>query len=202
MGSRANLSVGDLTAKVDGQSAEVSKQATVMIVTAVRLLRIPTALMLWFPVPFIAATLLVGLLSDGVAAVVVLVAGLLMAAVSAAFWARRRRIIAAVDDPAKLATELGIMISLSGKVDETRGALAQISGGGGWRMFTRLQGLWKGVTMPGHWIDGIGDLPRARYFGPPKVGTTVTLTFAALWLVPISVVVALLSLVGSLAGTL
>ena len=46
-----------------------------------------------------------------------------------------------------------------------------------------------------------GDLPRARYFVPPKIGTTVTLAIASLWLVPVSVVVALFAVIGSVAGS-
>jgi hypothetical protein len=131
----------------------------------------------------------------------VLLAGLAMAAVSAAFGTRRRNILRAADDPDKLATELAIAISLSDKVDETRGALERVAGGGGWRLFDRLKGAWGGMAMTGRWIDGVGDLPRARYFVPPKIGTTVTITVAALWLVPISVVVALFALIGTIAGS-
>ena len=98
-----------------------------------------------------------------------------------------------------MATELGIAVSLSGKVDETRTALTQIAGGGGWRVLSRLRGVWSGVGMTGRWIEGVGDLPRARYFVPPKIGTTVTIAIAALWLVPISIVVALFAAIGSLA---
>ena len=68
--------------------------------------------------------------------------------------------------------------------------------------FDRLKGAWGGMSMTGRWIDGIGDLPRARYFVPPRIGTTVTITIAALWLVPISVVVALFALIGTIAGSL
>jgi hypothetical protein len=92
-------------------------------------------------------------------------------------------------------------VSLSGKVDETRTALTQIAGGGGWRVLSRLRGVWSGVGMTGRWIDGVGDLPRARYFVPPKIGTTVTLAIASLWLVPVSVVVAFLAVVGTVAGS-
>jgi len=95
-----------------------------------------------------------------------------------------------------------IAISLSDKVDETRGALERVAGGGGWRLFDRLKGAWGGMSMTGRWIDGIGDLPRARYFVPPRIGTTVTITIAALWLVPISIVVALFALIGTIAGSL
>lgn len=93
------------------------------------------------------------------------------------------------------------MISLSDKVDETRGALSQIAGGGGWRIFNRLKGVWGGVSMTGRWIDGIGDLQRARYFAPPKIGTTVTIAVAAFWLVPVSVLVALFAMIGTIAGS-
>lgn len=201
LGAQANAKVGDLAAKVDDQTGDVAKRAANMIVLAVRVLRVPSALVLWLPLPFIAATFALGLAAHGTTGVVILVVAVLMAIVSAAFWGRRRKILQAVEEPDKLATELGIMISLSDKVDETRGAISQIAGAGGWRLFGRLKGLWKGAAMTGRWIDGIGDLPRARYFGPPKIGTTVTVGVAALWLIPISIVVALFALIGTIAGS-
>jgi hypothetical protein len=202
LGAQANAKVGDMAAKVDDQTGDVAKRAANVIALAVRVLRVPTALILWLPVPFILATFGLGLAAHGATGVVILVIAVLMAIVSAAFWGRRRKILQAVEEPDKLSTELGIMISLSDKVDETRGAISQIAGAGGWRIFGRLKGLWKGASMTGRWIDGIGDLPRARYFGPPKIGTTVTVAVAALWLIPISVVVALFALIGTIAGSL
>ena len=201
-GSQANSAVGGFASRVDSQTGEVAHRVAGVITVAVRVLRLPTAILQVAPVPFILATLMLGLVADGGVRIVVLIAGVVMAAVSGAFWLRRRNILRAVDDPDKLATELGIAISLSDKVDETRGALERIGGGGGWRLFDRLKGAWSGMTMTGRWIDGVGDLPRARYFVPPKIGTTGTLTMAALWLVPISVVVALFALIGTLAGSL
>lgn len=201
-GSQANSAVGGFTSRVDVRTGEVAHRVASVIAVAVPLLRLPTALVLLVPLPFIAATLMLGVVADGGVRIVVLIAGLAMAAVSGAFWARRRGILRAAEDPDQLATELAIAISLSDKVDETRGALERIGGGGGWRIFDRLKGAWGGVTMTGRWIDGVGDLPRARYFVPPKIGTSVTITIAALWLVPISVVVALFALIGTLAGSL
>lgn len=199
-GARANRGVEDVAARVDGQTSEVAQRATSVIVLAVRVLRIPTLLVLIAPIPFIAATLLLALNADGVGRAIGLVVGLLMAAVSFAFGARRQRILRAVEEPTALATELGIAVSLSGKVDETRTALTQIAGGGGWRVLSRLRGVWSGVGMTGRWIEGVGDLPRARYFVPPKIGTTVTIAIASLWLVPVSVVVAFLAVIGTVAG--
>lgn len=196
------MAVGGFASRVDGQTGEVAHRVASVITVAVRVLRVPTAILQLAPVPFIVATLMLGLVADGGLRIVVLAAGLVMAVISGAFWVRRRNILRAVEDPDKLATELGIAISLSDKVDETRGALERIAGGGGWRIFDRLKGAWGGMTMTGRWIDGVGDLPRARYFVPPKIGTTVTLTVAALWLVPISVVVTLFALIGTLAGSL
>ncbi len=201
-GARANRSVEDMASRVDGQTGEVAQRATSVIVLAVRVLRIPTLLVLIAPIPFIAATLLLAVNADGLGRTIGLFAGLLMAAVSLAFGARRQRILRAVEEPTALATELGIAVSLSGKVDETRTALTQIAGGGGWRVLSRLRGVWSGVGMTGRWIEGVGDLPRARYFVPPKIGTTVTVAIAALWLVPVSVVVALFTAIGSLASVL
>ena len=191
-----------MAARVDGQTGEVAQRATSVIVLAVRVLRIPTLLVLIAPIPFIAATLLLAINAAGAGRAIGLVVGLLMAAVSFAFGARRQRILRAVEEPTALATELGIAVSLSGKVDETRTALTQIAGGGGWRVLSRLRGVWSGVGMTGRWIEGVGDLPRARYFVPPKIGTTVTIAIASLWLVPVSIVVALFTAIGSLASVL
>ena len=201
-GSQANSAVGGFASRVDDQTGEVAHRVANVISVAVRVLQLPTAVLLFIPLPFVLATLALGLVADGGVRVVVLGAGVLMAAVSGAFWARRRNLLRAAEEPDKLATELGIAISLSDKVDETRGALERIGGGGGWRIFDRLKGAWGGMSMTGRWIDGVGDLPRARYFVPPKIGTTVTITVAALWLVPISVVVALFALIGTIAGSL
>ena len=202
LGAQANRAGGGLAAKVDDQTGEAAKKAAGVIALAVKLARIPTALVMIVPVPFIFTTIVLGLLADGGMRWILLAVGTAMFIVTAAFWGRRRRIIQAVEEPDKLATELGIMISLTDKVEETRGAISTIAGAGGWRIFQRLKGLWSGVSMTGRWIDGIGDLPRARYFGPPKIGTTVTLAVAALWLIPISIVVAVFAVIGSIAGSL
>jgi hypothetical protein len=202
LGSQANKAAGDLAAKVDDQTGEAAKKAAGVISVAVRLARIPTALVMIVPIPFIITTIVLGVLADGGIRWVILAAGAAMLVVSAAFWGRRRRILQAVEEPDKLATELGIMISMTDKVEETRGALSSVAGAGGWRIFSRLKGVWSGMAMTGRWIEGIGDLPRARYFGPPKIGTTVTIAVAALWLVPISIVVALLALIASIAGSI
>ncbi|MCW2831627.1 MAG: hypothetical protein JWP31_2319 [Aeromicrobium sp.] len=202
LGAQANAAVNGVTSRVDGRAGDVAARAARVIVAAVRVLRIPTAVLLLVPLPFIVMTFVLGIMAHGALQVVILVVAALMAAVSGMFWGRRRRIIQAVDDPGKLATELTIMVSLTDKVEETRGALSEIAGGGGWRVFERLRGVWKGAQMTGQWIDQVGDLRRARYFAPPKVGTTVTITLAALWLVPISIVVLVLTLVGTIAGSL
>ncbi len=201
-GSQANSAVGDFASRVDGETGEVAHRVAGIIAVAARVLRLPTAILLVVPLPFVLATLALGLVADGGIRIAVLTAGIVMAAISGAFWARRRNILRAVEEPDQLATELGIAISLSDKVDETRGALERIAGGGGWRLFDRLKGAWGGMTMTGRWIEDVGDLPRARYFVPPKIGTTVTITIAALWLVPISIVVSLFALIGTIAGSL
>lgn len=201
-GEHANAAVGDFAARVDGHTAEVAQRAAQVIGVAVRVLRIPTAIIGGLPIPMIVATLALGVLAGGVVGVLILIAGVVMAVVDALFWIRRGQIISAVEDPAQLATELGIMLAMTGKVEEARGALTQIAGSGGWRVMGRLRGVWQGTQLTGRWIDDIGDLPRARYFGPPRIGTTVTITLAVLWLVPVSIVVALFSLIGTVAGTI
>lgn len=201
LGAQANSAVHDFASRVDGRTTEVADRASSMIVVAVRLLRIPSVVVGAVPVPFIAATLLLGLLADGGLGIVILLVGVVMAGLNALFWGRRRRILQAVDDPERLATELAIMLAMTGKVDETRGALTQIAGGGGWRVLGRLRGVWQGTQMTGRWIEQIGDLPRARYFGPPKIGTTISLTLASLWLIPVSIIVSLFSLIGTVAGS-
>lgn len=202
LGAQANSAVNDFAARVDGRSTEVAARAAQVIAVAVRLLRIPTAIVGVLSVPFIAAILVLGAAAGGAFGLVVVILGLALAAVNIAFWIRRRRLLTAVDDPDQLASELAIMLTMTGKVDEARGVLTQIGGGGGWRVLGRLRGIWQGTQMTGRWIDQIGDLPRARYFGPPRLGTTVTIAIAALWLVPVSVVVALFVLVAKAAGSL
>lgn len=202
LGAQANSAVHDFASRVDGRTTEVAERAAAMIVVAVRLMRVPSALVGAASIPFIAATLVLGILANGSLGIVILVVGAVMAALSGTFWGRRRRVLQAVEDPERLATELAIMLAMTDKVDETRGALTQIAGGGGWRVLGRLRGIWQGTQLTGRWIDQIGDLPRARYFGPPKIGTTISLTIAALWLVPVSVVVALFALIGTVAGSL
>lgn len=199
-GNDANQAVGNWANTVDDQTGQVAERTARVITVAVHVLRIPTAIVLWIPVPFIALILLLALNADGGGRAIGLVIGLVMAAIVGAFGGRRHRILQAVEEPDKLATELGIMISLSDKVGETRGALTQLAGGGGWRVFSRLQAAWSGTKMTGRWIEGIGDLPRARYFAPPRIGTTVSVTVAALWLIPVSIVVALFAAIGSLAS--
>lgn len=200
LGNNTNEAVGNWANKVDDQTGQVAERLARVITVAVQVLRIPTALVLWIPVPFIALELLLAVNAGGGARVFGLMVGLVMAAISAAFGLRRHKIGKAVEEPDKLATELGIMISLTDKVGETRGALTQLAGGGGWRVFSRLQAVWSGTKMTGRWIEGIDDLPRARYFAPPKIGTTVSVTLAALWLIPMSIVVAVFAAIGSLAS--
>jgi uncharacterized protein YneF (UPF0154 family) len=201
-GAQANAAVNDFASRLDGHTVEVADRAAQVIAVAVRVLRIPTALVGAASIPFIATTIVLGLIADGGVAIVMIVAGIVMAIVNGLFWLRRSQVVKAVDDPPRLATELGIMLAMTGRVDETRGALAQITGGKGWRVLGRLRGVWEGAQLTGHWIDQIGDLPRARYFGPPRIGTTITITIAALWLVPVSVVVALFAVVGTVAGSI
>lgn len=202
MSAQANAAVNDFAARADGRTAEVAGRAAKTISVAVRLLRVPTLVVGSVPLPFIAATFVLGLLADGAVGVVIVVAAVAMGAVSALFWARRHRVLRAVEDPARLATELGIMVSLSGKVEESRGVLAEIAGGKGWRVLARLRGVWKGAQMTGRWIEGVDDLERARYFAPPRIGTSITLTILALWLIPVSVVVTVVAAVGTIAGSI
>ena len=190
-----------LTENVDDKSGAVASQVAPVLVIAVRALRIPSAIVWVLPLPFIVIFTVLVASADGPVRIVGLIIAALMIIVSAAFWGRRRRILQSVEDPDRLATELGIMISLSDKAGETRSVFSQIAGGG-WQIFSRLKGLWGAATMTGRWIDSVGDLPRARYFAPPKIGTTVAVTLAALWLIPISFVVALLTAIASIARTL
>lgn len=200
--TQANQAAHQAAQSVDDTTGETTQRAAAVIVSAVRLLRWPSAAIVWLPVPFIAATILIGIAADGVVGWVILVAGVLMAAVTTAFALRRRRVLQAVEDPETLAAELRVMVNLTGRVGQTGDVLKQIAGGDGWRMFGRLRGLWRGASLPARWIDDVGDLPRAKYFAPPKIGTTITLAVAAAWLVPISIVVALLAAIGALAGSI
>lgn len=201
-GAQANRAAHQAARRVDDPTGETTHRTATAIASAVRLLRWPTAAVVWLPVPFIATTLVIGLLADGAIGWIITASGLLMAAVTTAFAVRRRRVLAAVEDPEALAAELRVMVNLTGRVEQTGQVLHDIAGGDGWRIFGRLRGLWRGANLPARWIQDVGALPRARYFAPPKIGTTVTLAVAAAWLVPISIVVTLLAAIGALAGSI
>lgn len=198
-GQTANAAVVDLAGRVDLQTAEVAQRAASVLAFAVRVLRWPTLLLLLAPLPFHAVTLVLALRADGVMRALGLTAFAVLAAVSVTFAVRRFRILRAAGDPQALGTELGIAVSLSERVDDTRSVLTGILSGSGWRIFARLRSLWRGIGMTARWIDDVGDLPRARYFVPPKIGTTVTLVIASLWLIPASAACAALSVVAAVA---
>ncbi|HUP98999.1 MAG TPA: hypothetical protein VM093_00920 [Aeromicrobium sp.] len=198
-GQAANVAVGDLAGRVDTQTTDVAQRAASVLAFAVRLLRWPSLILLLAPLPFQLVTLVLALRADGVVRAVGLVACVLLASVSTAFGIRRSRILRAASDAPALGTELGIAVSMSERVDETRDVLTGILSGNGWRIFARLRSLWRGIGMTTRWIDQVGDLPRARYFVPPRIGTTVTLVIASLWLIPAAAVCAALSVVAALA---
>ncbi len=200
--SQANRAAHDAAQRVDDTTGESTQRAAAVIASAVRLLRWPTAAVLWLSGPFIMATILIGWAADGSMGWVILVLGLLMAAVAGTFAVRRKRVLHAVADPEALAAELRVMVNLTGRTQQTGAVLRDITGGDGWRVLGRLRGLWRGANLPAQWVQEVGELPRARYFAPPKIGTTVTLTVAAAWLVPISIVVTALSAIGALAGSI
>lgn len=188
--------------RVDDSTGETGERLAKVLVVAVRLLRIPTAVVLVVPIPFIVAVIVMGVGGSGWFGVVLTVAGLAMAAISAAFWGRRRRILQAVEEPDLLAGELRQMFNLTGRVDDASQTVRELTTGEGWQVFGRLRTVWRGVTLPAQWIDQIGDLRRARYFAPPKIGTTTTLSVAALWLIPFSIVAAVIAGIGTIAGSL
>jgi hypothetical protein len=199
IGDNVNRGLDRLTEQVDGQTNQVAQHAARVLAVAVRLLRWPTLALLCLPIPLELLTLGLALTADGWARVVGLIAVALLTAVTVTFGIRRHRILRAVSEPTALGTELGIAVSLSERVDDARNVLGDVVGGGGRQVFRRLRGLWHGVSITGRWIEDVGDLPRARYFVPPKIGTTVALAWAAAWLIPVSVVVAVLAMVGTVA---
>lgn len=200
--AQANQAAHRAAQNVDDTTGESSSRAAAAICSAVRLLRWPTAALLVLSAPFIVATVAIGLLADGAVGWVITILGLLMALVSVAFGVRRRRILQAVEDPAALADELRVMVNLTGRAQQTGDVLHSIAGGDGWRVLSRMKGLWQGANLPARWLDEVGDLQRARYFAPPKIGTSVSLAIAAAWLVPISVVVTIIAGIGALAGSI
>ncbi|WP_313404376.1 hypothetical protein [Aeromicrobium sp.] len=200
-GRRVNAAVDGLASKVDGQTADVARRAAPVITLAVRLLRWPSLLVLVAAWPFLAGLAVVALVADDTW-LKVLAGGLagLGAVVSAAFALRRHRVLDAVRDEPQFATELGIAVSLSDDVGEARQALGQLAGTtGGVRVFSRLKGLWRGFGVAPGVLESIDDLPRARWFFPPRIGTSVTLSLAALLLVPVSFLACLLLVIAAAA---
>lgn len=187
----------------DDHTQAVARQVAQAVTVAVRLLRIPTLIVLVLPLPFIALVLTLGVQGDGIGGAIALGLGTAMAVLSLAFGWRRSRVLRAVDEIEPLTSQIAIALTLTDHVDEARTALNQAAGaGGGLRFFTRLQGAWRASRTPARWIQSVGDLPRARYFFPPKLATSLQLSLAATALIPISVVVAIFIAIGALAGTI
>lgn len=199
---RTNRAVHQATSRVDGQTADAARRAVTVIVPTVRLLRVPSLLLVVAPLPFLLATLTLGLAAGGTVGTVLAVVAVGVALAPAAFAVRRMRLLKAVEEPEQLATELGIAVAMSDRVEEARGALTSIAGAGGLRFMSRLKGVWSGIGMTGRWIEGVDDLTRARWFVPPKIGTTVSLTVATLWSVPVSALLAFFTTVAAIAGSL
>lgn len=199
---RVNTAVGQAAGRIDARTGASADHAARLLAASVRLLRIPSAILLALSAPFLAMLVVLTLVADGAGQIVIGLPTLVGVSVWATFAWRRKRLLDAVAEPEALATELAIMVTLADKVDETRGVLDQIAGGGGLRMLSRLRGAWNGVQTTGRWIERIDDLPRARYFAPPRIGTGVSLAIGALWLVPLSIVGALFAAIGLLAGSL
>ncbi len=200
--AQANRAAHDAAQRVDDTSGQTTIRAASAIAAAVRLLRWPTAAIMWVPVPFIVTTIVIGVAAHGAVGGVIIVIGLVLAAVTTAFALRRRRVLWAVADPEALAAELRVMVNLTGRIEQTSTVLHDIAGGEGWRVLGRLRGLWSGASLPARWFDDVRGLPRAKYFAPPKIGTTISLAIAALWLVPISIVVTVIAAVGAIAGSI
>lgn len=200
-GRRVNAAVDGLASRVDSQTADVARRAAPAITLAVRLLRWPSLLVLAAAWPFLAGLAVVALVAQDTWLQVLagLIAGV-GALLSAAFGLRRHRLLEAVADEPQLATELGIAVALSDDVAETRLVLGQLAGTtGGVRVFSRLKALWRGFGVAPGVLESVNDLPRARWFFPPKIGTTVTLFLGALWLVPISFLACLLLAIAAAA---
>lgn len=197
---RTNDAMRSAAARIDDQTGQTARRAAGALAVTVGVLRIPSLVIGVLPFPFIAAVLLMGAGGDSVGHVFTVLVAVAMAAVSALFFWRRQRMLTAVDDPEQLASELAIMSELAAKDNDSRTVLLQIAGDGGYRAFSRMRGLWTAGRGP--WMRAIGELPRAKWFGPPRVGTTVTVSIAALWLIPVSVVVCLFTLIAVAAGSL
>lgn len=199
IGRAANRAAESVAKRVDTASPMVTNRLAQVLGLAVTLLRWPSLAVWVIPWPFVATTLAIAASGSGGLRPVGVVVGLAMAGVSVAFGLRRRAVLAAVSDREAFAAELHAALSLTRLAGDATGALERMAAGGGWRLFSRLKGAWRSISLPVHWIDEIGELPRARYFVPPKLGTTVALTYAGLWLVPISVIVAILTTVIAVA---
>ncbi|MFS0886851.1 hypothetical protein [Aeromicrobium sp. 179-A 4D2 NHS] len=196
-GRRVNAAVGGMASRVDGQTSEVARRAARVIAPTVRLLRWPSLLVMVAAWPFLAGLAVVALLAEDtwlrVLAGVLAVVGI---AVSGAFALRRHHLLEAVQDEQAFATELGIAVALSDDVGEARLALGQLAGAsGGLRVLSRLKGAWRTMGLGPGVLESVDDLRRAKWFLPPRIGTTVTLLFGALWLIPVSFVACLLLLI-------
>lgn len=185
----------------DDRINAVARQTAQAITVAVRVLRIPTLVLLVMPLPFIALIIWLGVRGDGLGAAIALGFGLGMALISVAFAWRRRTMLRAAEDIEPLTSQIAIALAMSDNIDETRTAISQAAGSGV-GFFQRLHGAWNASQAPGRWIQTVNDLPLARPFFPPRLAVSLKLSVMAMALIPLSVVVSIFVAIGALAGTI
>lgn len=198
IGNRTNRLISQMAGRVDGETSAVAQRAVALVAALVRFARFPAYALLLAVLMFAGGTALIAFAHDGVVwRVLAILATGVVAFVAFVAW-RVASMVRAVSDRERLTTEVGIALQLSGRVDDTRQVLEQI-GGPSSTMFGRLRGLWRAGGLGARWIEGIGDLPRARWFFPPTIGVTVVAGKFLLMALPISFVALVLTGIAALA---
>lgn len=199
-GDRTNRFVDGVTGRIDANTTDVARRAAAVLAPLVRFARFPAYALVGFVLLWSLGTALIGFSQSGTGWLIVAIAGLVLAVPAAWLGWRTAAMVRAVADRDEFARELAVAVAMSGRVDETRATLEQLTTGGpSGSMFGRLKGLWRTASLGSRLITGSEDLARAKWFFPPTIGVTALLSKFTLTTLPISFIVFVLTAIAAIA---
>lgn len=169
------------------------------LVLAVKVLRIPAALVGLPAIPALLAVTILAATAQGWWRIGLLAACLVGWLTVALWWIRLKRYHDAIHDPDLLADQLVAVFEMFDSGSEVFTRMLAVFEGGGLRVVYRLRTLWRLVRIPDYVTTQIEDLHAARWFIPPMPATTA-LRFTILVWATVGSWVALLVLAGLRIG--
>lgn len=151
------------------------------LVLAVKVLRIPAALVGLPAIPALIALTILAATAQGWWRIGLLVACLAGWVCVALWWIRLKRYHDAIRDPDALASQLVAVFEMFDAGSEVFTRMLAVFEGGGLRVVYRLRTLWRVVRIPDYVTGQIEDLHAARWFIPPMPATTAVRFTILVW---------------------